>query len=394
MLSFDTATFVTDLLDALVRIPSVNPELVPGAAGEAEIARHLATVCERLGMRVSVEEAAPGRPNVVAVLPGTDPARGRTLLLNGHTDTVGTAGMDAPFVPRREGDRLYGRGANDMKAGLAAMIGAVAALRAANVTPRGDVMLAFVADEEYLSVGTEALAKTHRADAAIITEPSRLALCIAHKGFVWARVRTEGRAAHGSNYDAGLDAIAHMGRVLAALERLEADVFPRRAHPLVGRPSVHASAIEGGEGLSTYPPSCTLTLERRTLPGESEAAVRTELEEIFAVLSRQDPSFHASVELIGARAGLEVDPDADIVRAVDGAALEVIGERPAHVGMRAWCDAALLAERGIPTVIYGPSGAGGHSPGEYVELPSVVSCARVLEQTIRRFCGTVMPCAP
>ena len=380
--------FIIRNLEALVRIPSVNPDLVPGASGETEIARHLSQACESLGMRAKIEMAAPGRPNVIAVLPGADPKRGRGLMINGHTDTVGDAGMEAPFAPRVDGDRLYGRGSVDMKAGLAAMLAAVAAVRASGMRTLGDVTLTFVADEEYLSVGTEAVARAYRADAAIITEPSGLRLRIAHKGFVWAKIRTEGRAAHGSDFRAGIDAIFHMARVVTALERLEREVFPRREHPLLGRASVHAAFIKGGEGLSTYPPSCTLQIERRTLPGETDGTVRTELEEILAQCSRQDSSFHGTVELMGAREPLQADSNAEIIRVVDAAAQAVLGARPEHVGGAGWTDAALLAAAGIPTVIYGPTGAGGHSAVEYVEISSIVDCAKVLAHVIATFCGT------
>lgn len=268
------------------------------------------------------------------------------------------------------------------------MLAAVAALRSADTRPFGDVTLTFVADEEYLSVGTEAVARAYRADAAIITEPSGLRLRIAHKGFVWAKIRTMGRAAHGSDFRAGVDAIFHMARVMTALEHLESEVFPRREHPLLGRASVHSAFIEGGEGLSTYPPSCTLQIERRTLPGETEATVRAELEEILAQCSRQDPSFRGTVELTGAREPLQVDPNAEIIRVVDAAAETVLGARPEHVGGAGWTDAALLAAAGIPTVIYGPTGAGGHSAVEYVEIPSIVDCAKVLAHVITTFCGT------
>jgi len=382
---------ITDLLEALVRIPSVNPDLVLGAPGEGEAARYLASACARLGMRVSVEEAAPGRPNVVAVLPGADPAQGRSLLLNGHIDTVGTAGMEGPFTPLRRGDRLYGRGAFDMKGSLAAMIGAVAAVRASVQAPLGDVILTFVADEEYLSIGTAAIARAVRADAAIVTEPTALDLCVAHKGFLWATVRTEGRAAHGSDYGAGVDAIRHMGRVLAAIERLDRDVLPRRAHPLLGRPSVHASVIEGGEGLSTYPPSCRLALERRTLPDEREEDVRAEFQAILDTLSRDDPQFHAALEVTAARPGLEADPRGRIAEVLHRVCAGVRGAAPAHVGVAYWCDAALLAEAGIPTVIFGPAGAGAHARVEYVDLASVVTCARILAGVITEFCGVAEP---
>ena len=179
-----------------------------------------------------------------------------------------------------------------------------------------------------------------------------------------------------------------MGRVLAAIERLEKDVLPRREHPLLGRASVHAAFIEDGEGLSTYPPSCTLQIERRTLPGETDATVQAELEQIVASLARQDSSFHGTVRPTGAREPLEVDDNADIVHAVDAAAETILGARPDHVGGAGWTDAALLAAAGIPTVIYGPSGAGGHSAVEYVELSSIVDCAKVLAHTITTFCGS------
>jgi acetylornithine deacetylase len=377
---------VTTLLRTLVGIPSVNPSLVPGGAGEAEIARCLAAECERIGMTVSVQDVAPGRPNVIAVLRGADPARGRSLLLNGHTDTVGAAGMAAPFTPVLRGDRLYGRGASDMKAGLAAMVGAVAAVRAAGGRPRGDVLVTFAVDEEDASMGTAAIAQTHRADAAIVTEPTGLRICVAHKGFVWATIRTEGRAAHGSDYASGVDAIVGMGRVLQGIDQMDREVLVRRSHPLLGRPSIHASVISGGEGPSTYPPSCTLIVERRTLPGESTEDVREELEAILAGVREGDPQCRASLQITLGRPGLEVDRGADIVRALQGAAERRGGIAPEQIGMSPWFDAALLAAAGIPTVIFGPSGGGWHAEDEYVDVPSVAACAGILAETIMDFC--------
>ena len=382
------AAAITHTLDALVRIPSVNPALVPGGAGEAEIARWLARECERLGMHVSIEEVASGRPNVVATLHGTDPAAGRCLLLNGHTDTVGVGGMPDPFTPLLRGGRLYGRGSSDMKAGLVAMLGAAAALVAAGARPRGDVLLTFAVDEEHASIGTDAIARRYRADGAIVTEPTGLQVCLAHKGFLWATIRTEGRAAHGSDHAAGVDAVVHMGRVLGAIERLDREVLGARSHALLGRPSMHASVISGGEGPSTYPPSCELVLERRTLPAESSADVRSELSAMLARLSAADPSFRATLEVTLTRPGLEVDPDAAIVRALDGAAHRRMGRAPQHVGMSPWFDAAVLAQAGIPTVIFGPSGGGWHGDEEYVDLQSVADCAGVLADTITEFCNT------
>ena len=275
-----------------------------------------------------------------------------------------------------------------MKAGLAAMLGAVAAIVAAGDPPRGDVLLTFAVDEEHASIGTDAIARRYRADGAIVTEPTGLRICVAHKGFLWATIRTEGRAAHGSDYAAGVDAVVHMGRVLGAIERLDHEVLGARSHPLLGRPSIHASVISGGEGPSTYPPSCTLVLERRTLPAESPADVRSELSAMLARLSAADPAFRATLEVTLTRPGLEVDPDAAIVRALDGAARRRLGRDPAHVGMSPWFDAAVLAQAGIPTVIFGPSGGGWHGDEEYVDLQSVADCAGILADTIKDFCNT------
>jgi acetylornithine deacetylase len=338
-------------------------------------------------MRVSLEEVAAGRPNVVAILRGTNPAAGRSLLLNGHTDTVGEGGMPEPFTPVLRDGRLYGRGSSDMKAGLAAMVGAVAAIVAGGGPPRGDVLLTFAVDEEHASIGTDAIARRYRADGAIVTEPTGLRICVAHKGFLWATIRTAGRAAHGSDYTAGIDAVVHMGRVLGAIERLDREVLGARSHPLLGRPSVHASVISGGEGPSTYPPSCALVLERRTLPAESPADVRAELLAMLARLGDADPSFRASLEVTLARPGLEVDPDAAIVRSLHGAARRRTGRDAEHVGMSPWFDAALLAQAGMPTVIFGPSGGGWHGDEEYVDVTSVTDCAGILADTIIDFCN-------
>ncbi|HKV46038.1 MAG TPA: M20/M25/M40 family metallo-hydrolase [bacterium] len=377
---------VTELLETLVGIPSVNPTLVPGGGGEGDVARHLAAVCRRLGLTVAVEEVAPGRPNVIAVLSGTGRPGGRSLLLNGHTDTVGAAGMDAPFAPVLRGDRLYGRGADDMKSGLAAMVGAVAAVLDAGRRPRGDVLLTFAVDEEDASIGTAALARRCRADAAIVTESTGLRICLAHKGFAWARIKVEGRAAHGSDHATGVDAIVRMGRVLGALERVDREVLPRRSHPLLGRPSLHASVIAGGEGPSTYPPSCDLVLERRMLPDETPDGVRGELEGVLGTLRAEDPEFRASVEITLSRPGLEMSREAPIVRALHAAVKRHVGE-PGYIGQSPWYDAALLAAAGIPTVIFGPSGTGAHAAVEFVDVPSVVRCAEVLAQVIINFCG-------
>jgi acetylornithine deacetylase len=368
---------VTELTAALVRIPSVNPSVAPDEGGDERAVAAFA--CEWLsnrGVRAWTEDAAPGRPNVVAEV---GDAAGPTLVLCAHLDTVGTAGMAIPpFEPRMEGDRLYGRGAYDMKGGAAAAMLTAAALADSDL--RGRLMLALVADEEYASLGTSAFVAGHTADACIVTEPSALELVLAHKGFVWAEVTTRGRAAHGSRWDLGRSAIASMGRVLVALDDLDRDVLRARSHPAVGPASMHPALVEGGAGLSTYAPECRLKVERRTLPGETLDAI---MEELRACVARADPE--ATVELFLARPPLACDPQSPIARSVRAAATRERGQAPKETGVAFWMDAALFEAAGIPTVNFGADGGGAHEAVEWASLGSILSCARVLERAARIF---------
>lgn len=378
--------FITRTLQDMVRINSVNPGLDDLGAGEAQVAHWLADRCRDLHFEVELQETGRNRPNVIARWRGT--GGGKSLLLTGHTDTVSLENMTGdPLDGRVEGGRLYGRGAYDMKGGLAAILGAAEALRRAGFVPRGDLILAFVTDEEYLSIGTDALVKVVKADAAILTEPTELRLCVAHKGFAWINLVTHGRAAHGSLYDEGVDAIAHMGRLLAAMERFERETFAARQHPLLGRASAHASMISGGLGLSTYPDRARLHVEHRLLPDQTgEDALdlwRREIEALHAA----DPRFNADIELEFYRPGYEISLDAPIVQALESAAAGVTGQTPDVYGMWAWLDSAILGRAGIPTVIYGPGGDGAHAAVEWVELESVFTCARVLAQATRTWAG-------
>lgn len=373
---------VISLLSDLVAIDSVNPSLVPGAAGEAEIARYVASWLRTSGLEVETPEAAPGRPNVVARTGGA--RAGRRLLLNAHLDTVGVSGMRQPFEPRIEGDRLYGRGAFDMKGGLAAIMLAARAVFRSDV-PSGTLILAAVADEEYASAGTEQVVTAERADAAIVTEPTGLSLCAAHKGFAWIAIETKGRAAHGSRPDLGVDAIAHMGRVLVDLEDLGRDLARRPGHALLGHGSIHASLIEGGQELSSYPEGCRLHVERRTLPGESPEAVEAEMARILTRRANEDPSFAGRARLSFWREPFEVAPDHEIVRLVYGAATSVLDQAPTIYGDTAWMDAAILAHAGIPTVVFGPGGAGAHSNEEWGSIEQVALCAEILARTALDF---------
>ena len=371
------------LLSDLVAIDSMNSDLVPGAAGEAAIAAFIADWLRAAGLEVRVEEVQPGRPNVIGIARGS--GGGRSLLLNGHIDTVGVTGMSAPFIPRVRDGRLYGRGAYDMKGGVAACM--VAAVEAAKLKLRGDVIVTAVMDEEYAGLGTLAVAEHTRADAAIVAEPTELQLVVAHKGFVWLEVETEGVAAHGSRPHLGVDAIVKMGGVLAGLDRLVGELSRRPAHPLLGPPSVHASTIQGGGEWSTYPDRCTLAVERRLLPGETGDAAEAELQAIVAALAAADPAFRAAVRRDLVRSPLETPVGAPIISAVRQAAGDALGRLVEPAGVSFWTDAASLHEAGIPTVLFGPLGAGAHAVEEWVDLASVQTCAEIYLATAAAFCA-------
>jgi len=364
----------------LVRVDSRNPTLVAGAPGEARVARVLAEALSAWGFHVEVRDAAPGRPNVIARVGRREPGA-RSLILNGHIDVVGVEGMSHPpwDASVREG-RLYGRGSSDMKAGVAAMSAAAArAVSASGGTVDGEIIVTAVVDEEYSSLGTRALiSEGVRADAAIVTEPTRLAIMPAHKGFAWVDVAVRGRAAHGSRWDVGVDAIRHAGLLLAALDALDAELLPTREHALLGRPSLHASTITGGIGLSTYPDRCHFTIERRTIPGETTAAVMAEIEHAFAHVRAQRPELDASVSLIFEQPPSDVPLDAPIVRALDSA-LRACGEEVTVTGMSAWTDAAILNEAGIPAICFGPGDiALAHAAEEFVRVDEIERATLVL----------------
>jgi acetylornithine deacetylase len=372
------------LLAELVSIDSVNPALVPGGAGEREIASAVARRLTALGLEVETEEAAPGRPNVVAVLEGRTP--GRSLMLCGHLDTVGVEGMRKPFDPVEREGRLYGRGAQDMKGGLAAILGAVEALARSGGLAAGRLIIAAVADEEHASLGADALVKRWRADAAIVAEPTDLVVAVAHKGFSWVEVETSGRAAHGSRPADGRDAILGMGRVLARLEALDRDLQARPPHPLLGTASLHASLISGGRELSTYPDRCLLQAERRTLPGEPVGVFGREVEGILADLRAAEPTFEARAREVFSRPPYETPAGQDLLRHLKAALART--SRPVRCeGMSFWTDAAILGSAGIPSVVFGPGGAGLHGLEEFVNVDEVLACRDVLVELSRAYCA-------
>src|SRR5688572_24184979 len=382
----ETVSLQTDpairLLEDLVAIDSVNPSLVPGARGEGEIARRIAAECVSAGLAVDVVDVAPGRPNVVGILEGRTP--GPALMLCGHVDTVGVAGMEAPFRPAHRDGRLYGRGAQDMKGGLAAMLGAARVIAEGGGLSRGALIVAAVVDEEHASLGAEALVARWRADAAVVTEPTDLDVAIAHKGFQWVEIETRGRAAHGSRPADGRDAILRMGRVLNRLEAIDRQLQAQPAHPLLGNASLHASIIAGGTEWSSYPDRCLLHMERRTLPGEAAEAALQESEGVLDRLRREDWEFEATTRLMFGRGAYEIDPAHTLPAMLMGAATSV-GCQPQRAGMTFWSDAAILGAAGIPSVLFGPGGEGLHSPGEYVRVEDVRLCRDALVALTREF---------
>lgn len=382
-LNIDREYLIQTLAD-LIGINSINPQLVPGGRGEAEIAAYIAKALRRLNLQVIMHEPKAGRVSVVGRLQGT--GSGRALMLNGHLDTVGVEGMPEPFAATIRNGKMYGRGAFDMKGSLAACMTALKALVDSKAAFNGEVLLAAVADEEYFSLGTADIVSRYKVDGAIVTEATEMNLCRAHKGFVWLEVETFGRAAHGSRFDEGVDANMMMGRFLAALDKLEKDLRARSSHPLVGPPSLHAALLNGGSGLSTYAANCKLKIERRTIPGETEAQVVGELQKIIDQLTAADSNFKATVNALCTREPFEVAENAEIVRTVEKAAAQVRGISPRHIGQTFWMDSALLAAAGIETVVIGPIGAGAHADEEWVELQSLVDLAQILAETALEYC--------
>ena len=369
-----------DILFELIRIESVNPTLVSGGAGEQAIAEHLSGLLKSEGIRSELQPVAPGRFNVLATVQGS--SRGPRVLLNGHLDTVSIAGMKQPLVPVLNEGRVYGRGAQDMKGGLAAAVAALLALSRHRQDWKGEVVLAAVADEEDLSLGTirflERWPRDRPFDFALVLEPTDLQVATAHKGFAWVEVTTYGKAAHGSRPADGVDAIRLMGQVLGHLDRLDRDLQSHPLHRLLGSGSLHASLIQGGRQWSSYPDRCRLKYERRTVPPETRETVESEFRHILQTCRQQDPHFRGEASLVCAREPFEADPEQAVLQRFYRTAQS---QRPREVGWGSvsfWTDAALLAAAAIPTLVFGPRGAGLHSLEEYVEAEDLGDCAEII----------------
>jgi acetylornithine deacetylase/succinyl-diaminopimelate desuccinylase-like protein len=370
-----------ELLKDLVAIDSQNPSLVPGAAGESEIAAYVADWATSAGLASQVIEAVPGRPSVL--IRSQAAGSGRSLMLCGHLDTVGVGQMTDPLAPVIDGDRLYGRGAYDMKAGLAAAL--IACREASRLGLPGEVVVAAVADEEHSSIGVQEILRHATADAAIVTEPTELMVGTAHRGFVWTEINIVGKAAHGSRPHLGRDAILQAGPVLVSLADLNQRLREHQ-HARLGSGFVHASLITGGREESTIPDSCVLTIERRTLPSESVEDVEREVADLLASCRAAEPELQVSARTTLARPPFETADEEDIVQAVAAAATRTLGKPAQLTGVSYWADASLIAVAGIPAVLFGPDGDGAHASVEWASLAGTIACAKILTAAAADFC--------
>ncbi|MBS0654437.1 MAG: ArgE/DapE family deacylase [Verrucomicrobia bacterium] len=368
---------IEKLLCDLIRIPSVNPHLTEDKeSNEMNLALFVRDWLISHTIKAHIEEVEPGRPNVYAEIGDGD---GKTLCFCAHLDTVGVQEMTIPpFEPTIEDKRMYGRGSCDMKGGLAAVLSAAAALATTGV--KGKLILALVCDEEYASIGADDFVKRHRADGCILTEPSDLKIVMAHKGFLWAKVTVPGKSAHGSRWDIGESAISKMGSILVALDEFDKKVLRQRSDSLVGPASMHVSLINGGSGISTYASSCTVHIERRTLPSEERHEVQ---EEIERKIHKACPD--AEIEWYFHRPSMYCDPEEPIAKSVKTAFQEVLGREGECSGFGVWTDAAIFQQAGIPTVNIGPIGFGLHEPVEWVDIDSVVQTASILFHAANSF---------
>ena len=382
---------LVSLLEQLVAINSVNPALDPDGPGETEIALFITDWCATRNLETHWIEPVPGRPSVVAIARGSGlqhtrgDTGGKSLMLNAHLDTVGVAGMKDLLMPRFDQGKLYGRGTCDMKASLAACL--IALERAARLDLVGDVILTAVADEEHGSIGTQAVLKQFHADAAILTEPTGMQPCLAHRGFAVFDLELHGLASHTSQPELGVNAISALGRLLAEIEGLDRRLQAGHPHPLLGHGSAQTVRVTGGAELFTTPDTATATIERRTLPGETLERLEGEVQALLMLACVPDVRLKSSSKLLLHREPFEVDKDTQIVQCLVQASRHVLTREPVFTGAPYWMDSALLQAAGIPTVVYGPTAHGLHGPDEHVELEEVHALMRVLMETIRAFCG-------
>jgi len=377
-------TYIIDTLQKLIRINSVNPELETTGPGEEEIGKYISDELSALGVDVEIQEVQPGRFNVIGIISGS--GGGKSLMLNAHMDTVGVSGMQNPFSGKIENGRLYGRGSYDMKGSIAAILATAKKLTEKNIRLSGELILSFVVDEEFESIGARELVKKYKTDSAIVTEPSDLNVCLAHRGFGVFKIVTHGKIAHGGKHREGIDANLKMGLILAELNQLANQLPDRKKHALCGEASLHVPLIEGGKSLFIYSDECTAHVERRTLPGESESEVLGEFEQILQKCKANDEPLRTTVESVIWRNPYEIERDRPIVQSLMKSAQNQTGRNPKFIGHTWWEDSAIFGQADIETVIFGPKGGGIHEETEWVEIDSVVQLSDVLWDVVFGYC--------
>ncbi|BBZ75690.1 acetylornithine deacetylase [Mycolicibacterium anyangense] len=378
-----------ELLEAMVKIDSVTPWLIPGGAGEGEVAAFIRDWLADVGLEATLEEVEPGRPNVLAWLRGRAP--GPTICLSGHIDTVGYANWaDRALHPVIEGDRMIGLGVADDKGACATAMLAVRELVRSGTELAGNILVALVIDEEGISIGTEHLVAHHadEIDYAINLEPDGSGTIFGeHQGFGWIDIIVHGEPAHGSAPDKGVDAIVHMAEVVTRLHRLDETRWKPYPDPKNGRTVFHTGTIRGGTDYATYPNQAVLGIEIGTQPGETLADRVAEIEAIFAEVAEVEPRFRGEVNVRLDRdpftgAGNEV-----LLQALGDATEAVNGVRSPVSGLNAWTDAALFQSAGIPTVLFGPEGGNYHAAEEWVSIPDVVATTEILRRAVVALIG-------
>lgn len=377
---------VIKLVSELVRIDSVNPWLVKGGAGEAQVANFIAKWLETLGVEVRLEEVEAGRSNLLARWPGS--GGGESLCFYAHLDTVGYAlWRERALDPRVEGDRLYGLGSADDKGHCAAAMLAMKSLITRGIHLRGDLWLALLIDEEGASSGAFHFVESHKPDAMLVLEPFGLGrINITHQGFGWLDIIVNGRAAHGSAPEVGVDAILHMAEVITRLGKLDRETFATSPHPLNGKTVFHTSLINGGTDYATYPDRCVLGIEIGTQPGESIQNRVDEIKGIFAEVKQSYPDFKGEVEVKLARDPFIARGHQRLWDILKPEMENELGKPVEAAGENAWGDAQIIQDAGIPTLMIGASGDHFHAPEEWVSISELVKLVRIIESTAEKFC--------
>jgi acetylornithine deacetylase/succinyl-diaminopimelate desuccinylase-like protein len=380
-----TRTEVIELLSAMVEIDSVTPWLIPDGKGEGQVAEFIADWLRAadIGAEIEIVEVEPGRPNLLARLRGV--GGGPTLCINAHADTVGYAHWPQEALrPRLDGDRLYGLGAADDKAGCVAGMLAMAAVARSGARLRGDLLLACVADEEGSSIGSQHLVQMGLdIDAAIVIEPQPTEYLVTeHQGFGWIDVITHGVPAHGCVPEVGVDAIVHMAEVITRMHALDNTVFIPGASAMNGRTVFHTGTISGGTDYATYPGRAVLGIEIGTQPGEHLSDRVAEIEAIFTEVAKTEPNFHGEVNVRLDRDPFQAQGHEHLQEIVAEAITHVLGRPPEITGLNGWTDAALMQAAGIPTVLIGSTGGNYHAPGEWASISELVKLCAIVERAV------------